>query len=66
MNFVFGHHGALGATILLAAQNTDSGPIQYAGEVHDRAGQRYYWELLLKAKITGVAIPTEANKAFFG
>jgi citrate lyase subunit beta / citryl-CoA lyase len=55
-----------GAAILLAAQKTDWGPIQHAGELHDRATYRYYWEVLQKAKITGVAIPAEADKAFFG
>jgi citrate lyase subunit beta/citryl-CoA lyase len=55
-----------GAAILLAAQKTDWGPIQYAGELHDRATYRYYWEVLQKAKITGVAIPAEADRAFFG
>ena len=55
-----------GAAILLAAQKNDWGPIQHAGELHDRATYRYYWELLQKAKITGVAIPAEADKAFFG
>ena len=54
-----------GAAILLAAQKTDWGPIQRAGELHDRATYRYYWELLQKAKITGLAIPPEADKAFF-
>lgn len=55
-----------GAGILLAAQKTGWGPIQYAGELHDRATYRYYWEVLQKAKITGVAIPPEAARAFFG
>lgn len=55
-----------GAAILLAAQKNDWGPIQYAGELHDRATYRYYWELLQKARITGVAIPAEADRAFFG
>ena len=55
-----------GAAILLAAQKTDWGPIQYAGQLHDRATYRYYWELLQKAKTTGVAIPAEAERAFFG
>ena len=54
-----------GAAILLAAQHNDWGPIQYAGELHDRATYRYYWEVLQKAKVTGVAIPPEADKAFF-
>ncbi len=55
-----------GAAILLAAQKNDWGPIQYAGELHDRATYRYYWELLQKARIIGVAIPVEADRAFFG
>jgi citrate lyase subunit beta / citryl-CoA lyase len=41
------------------------GPIQYAGELHDRATYRYFWELLKKARVTGVAIPDAAAKAFF-
>jgi citrate lyase subunit beta / citryl-CoA lyase len=54
-----------GAAILLAAQKNDWGPIQYAGELHDRATYRYYWDVLQKARITGVAIPAEAGRAFF-
>lgn len=53
------------ANILLAAQAADWGPIQYAGELHDRATYRYFWEILQKAKLTGVAISAEANTAFF-
>jgi citrate lyase subunit beta/citryl-CoA lyase len=56
---------AAGAAILLAAQKAGWGPIQYAGELHDRGTYRYYWELLQKAKVGGVAIPAEADKAFF-
>ena len=55
-----------GAAILLAAQQAGWGPIQYAGELHDRATYRYYWELLQKARATGVPVPAEANRAFFG
>ena len=51
--------------ILLAAQRAEWGPIQYHGELHDRATYRYFWELLQKAKVTGVAIPDEAATAFF-
>ena len=54
-----------GASILLAAQKADWGPIQYEGELHDRATYRYFWEVLQKAKVTGVAIPDAASKAFF-
>jgi citrate lyase subunit beta/citryl-CoA lyase len=54
-----------GANILLAAQKADWGPIQYDGELHDRATYRYFWEILQKAKLTKVAIPAEATHAFF-
>ncbi len=53
------------ANILLAAQAVDWGPIQYQGELHDRATYRYFWELLQKAKVTGVKILVTADKAFF-
>jgi citrate lyase subunit beta/citryl-CoA lyase len=53
------------ANILLAAQAADWGPIQYQGELHDRATYRYFWELLQKAKVTGVKIPDAASAAFF-
>ncbi len=53
------------AQILLAAQRANWGPIQFQGELHDRATYRYFWELLQKAKVTGVTLPDEAAKAFF-
>jgi citrate lyase subunit beta/citryl-CoA lyase len=53
------------ANILLAAQAADWGPIQYAGELHDRATYRYFWKLLQRAKKTGVEIPEAAEEAFF-
>jgi len=51
--------------ILLAAQQADWGPIQYEGELHDRATYRYFWEILQKARLTNVPISEESNKAFF-
>jgi citrate lyase subunit beta/citryl-CoA lyase len=54
-----------GAAILLAAQQADWGPIQHAGELHDRATYRYYWEVLQKAKVTGLSLPAAAEEAFF-
>ncbi len=54
-----------GAAILLAAQKADWGPIQHAGELHDRATYRYYWEVLQKAKVTGIKLPEAAERAFF-
>jgi len=54
-----------GAAILLQAQAADWGPIQYKGELHDRATYRYFWSCLQRAKVTGVPIPAEALEAFF-
>ena len=55
-----------GAAILLLAQAADWGPIQYKGELHDRATYRYFWSCLQRAAVTGVPIPADAKAAFFG
>jgi len=54
-----------GAEILLAAQGADWGPISYESKLHDRASYRYYWELIQRARVTGVALPAAAEAAFF-
>ena len=51
--------------ILLKAQDADWGPIQHDGELHDRATYRYFWELVQKAKVTGLKLPEEVLKRFF-
>jgi citrate lyase subunit beta / citryl-CoA lyase len=53
------------AAILLAARAASWGPIQYQGELHDRATYRYFWQLLQKARVTGVTLPDDAAAAFF-
>ncbi len=53
------------SNILLAAQAADWGPIQYEGELHDRATYRYFWDVLRKARLTGVELPAAAVTAFF-
>lgn len=53
------------AEILIAAQDAGWGPIQHEGKLHDRASYRYYWELLDRAHVTGMAIPAEARGRFF-
>ncbi|WP_250450859.1 aldolase/citrate lyase family protein [Caballeronia sp. ATUFL_M2_KS44] len=53
------------AAILVAAQEAAWGPIQYKGELHDRATYRYFWSVLEKAKVTGMPIPSEAERRFF-
>ena len=52
--------------ILLAAQKSDWGPVQYKGELHDRATYRYFWELVQKAKLTGIPLAAQAEQALFG
>ena len=56
---------AVAGAILLQAQAANWGPIQFDGELHDRATYRYFWELLQKARVTGVKMPEEAARAFF-
>ena len=51
--------------ILCAAQDADWGPIQHAGKLHDRASYRYYWELLQRARATGMALPEQSRQRFF-
>jgi citrate lyase subunit beta / citryl-CoA lyase len=54
-----------GAEVLLAARKADWGPVRYNGELYDRASYRYYWDLLRKARVTGVELPEEADLTFF-
>lgn len=51
--------------ILIAAQNASWGPIQYEGELHDRATYRYFWELIQRAHFSGEKLSEEVNKRFF-
>lgn len=53
------------ADILLAARAKDWGPIGVAGQLHDRASYRYYWQLLERAHRTGADLPEAARRAFF-
>ncbi len=50
--------------ILLAAQAASWGPIQHAGDLHDRATYRYFWELVQRAQVSGLALPGEAARWF--
>lgn len=52
----------IAATILLAAQEANWGPIQHAGKLHDRASYRYFWTVLQKAHLSGQTIPPAALK----
>ena len=52
------------AHILLAAQKAAWGPIQYHGNLHDRASYRYYWTVLQRARGNGIVLPSPANALF--
>ena len=55
----------LAGEILLAARAAQWGPVRHRDMLHDRATYRYFWELLQKARVTGVKMPEEAARAFF-
>ena len=54
------------AAILVAAQDCEWGPIQHHGKLHDRASYRYYWELLARARATGMSLREDIKQRFFG
>ncbi|MBC3875375.1 HpcH/HpaI aldolase/citrate lyase family protein [Undibacterium flavidum] len=47
--------------ILSAAQESQWGPIEVHGRLHDRASYRYYWTVLKKASMSGVNLPEGAQ-----
>jgi citrate lyase subunit beta/citryl-CoA lyase len=56
---------ARAASILLAAQAANWGPISHDGDMHDRASYRYFWDLLKRARATGAELPRTAEETFF-
>jgi citrate lyase subunit beta/citryl-CoA lyase len=46
--------------ILVEAANARWGPIAQHGRLHDRASYRYYWTVLQRAKLAGLALPEAA------
>jgi citrate lyase subunit beta/citryl-CoA lyase len=48
------------ASILVEAMAADWGPIAQNGRLHDRASYRYYWTVLQRAKLAGLALPDTA------
>ena len=45
--------------ILIAASAASWGPIQHAGDLHDRATYRYFWQLVQRAHVAGQALPEQ-------
>jgi len=52
------------AAIVVAALQADWAPISYAGQLHDRASYRYFWQVLERAHQTGRPLP-DAVQAYF-
>ena len=51
--------------IMLNAYDADWGPIQFEGNLHDRATYRYYWEQLQRAKVMGIDLQDRTKELFF-
>jgi len=55
---------ALAVDIISAAQAASWAPISHAGQLHDRASYRYFWQVLERARQTGQALPEQALAYF--
>jgi citrate lyase subunit beta / citryl-CoA lyase len=54
----------IASNLIAAAVQADWAPISFAGQLHDRASYRYYWQVLERAQRTGTAIP-ESMQVYF-
>ena len=50
--------------IIAAAAREDWAPISFAGQLHDRASYRYFWQVLERAHQTGCTLPAEVQVYF--
>ncbi len=50
--------------IIAAAQDNAWAPINFEGQLHDRASYRYYWQVLERAHQTGRILPPESQIYF--
>ena len=50
--------------IILAAQAAQWAPISHAGQLHDRASYRFFWQVLERAHQTGRALPRQIQLFF--
>ena len=58
------HEIELASEILLAAVKADWAPISHAGQLHDRASYRFFWQVLQRAYDTGRVLPAEVREFF--
>lgn len=54
----------IAAKIIAAGEHAEWAPISMAGQLHDRASYRYFWQVLERAHQTGRALPNEARGWF--
>ncbi len=52
------------AQIILAAQAAEWAPISHAGQLHDRASYRFYWQVIERAHQTGRLLPSQLSGFF--
>jgi citrate lyase subunit beta/citryl-CoA lyase len=52
------------ADIVCRAADADWAPVSVAGVLHDRASYRYFWQVLVRAHATGIALPAEVASYF--
>lgn len=52
------------AEIISAASRADWAPIEFSGQLHDRASYRFFWHILERAHQTGQVLP-ESVRAYF-
>jgi citrate lyase subunit beta/citryl-CoA lyase len=52
------------SAIILAAQAAEWAPISHAGQLHDRASYRFFWQLLERAHQTGRHLPSDIQVFF--
>jgi citrate lyase subunit beta/citryl-CoA lyase len=52
------------SAIILAAHAAQWAPISHAGQLHDRASYRFFWQLLERAHQTGRRLPKEIQLFF--
>jgi citrate lyase subunit beta/citryl-CoA lyase len=50
--------------IIQAAQAVDWAPISHAGQLHDRASYRFFWQLIERAHRTGRHLPAPMQALF--
>ncbi len=54
----------IAAQIIGAAESAGWAPIEFGGQLHDRASYRFFWQILERAHQTGQVLPREVRRYF--